>query len=170
MKKKFNSEINFNNVQIREIDHSLAILLENIYLPSSDGVVRCIGDLIDCNFFIFHSSALPLNAPITLGMEKKHSIIRGVDILLEFNKLYDSLQDVNIGIYGISTQSFEIQKMMLNSLSLKFNLLSDKNAQIAKILNIPLTTGGRVLRYPLLVVASKENHATLKRLVIKKSS
>lgn len=73
-----------------------------------------------------------------------------------FSDHYSELKELNTSVYGLSTQTTEYQKEAANHLHLPFPIVSDKNLEFIKSLNIPTivqppfhlqaTSAGQLLR------------------------
>lgn len=129
--------------------------LPNLELSSTYGETINLAELRGRNIFVLHPVALPLDIFIDNKLDIMSSIRSGVAILTAFNQLRDELAVSDAGIFGVNTQSVSLQKIVSDALGLRYPLLSDLNAELGRVLKIPLLTEGRKRRFPLLVIESR---------------
>ncbi len=72
---------------------------------------------------------------------------------LTFKESYDDFKKKNIKLFGLSTQTTEYQKEMVERLGLPFPILSDSDFKLTKLLNLPtLEVEGKILLKRLTIV------------------
>jgi len=64
---------------------------------------------------------------------------------LVFKQLYLDFKDLNVTIYGISTQSIDDQNEMAQRLQIPFEVISDENHLLTKALNLPTMSVENIL-------------------------
>jgi peroxiredoxin len=70
-----------------------------------------------------------------------------------FRDLHAELAKLNAGVYGISVQSTDYHKEMVDRLKVPFDVLSDEKMALAKAMKLPLfTAGGMTLNKRLTLV------------------
>ena len=80
------------------------------------------------------------------------SAVVGLEELLAFARLYEQFESRNIQLFGITTQSPLVQKLVAEILSLPFPLLSDSRRALCQRLQLPITNRGRVPRNRPIIV------------------
>ena len=105
---------------------------------------------------IFAPFALPRNESLGRPWEGDESAIVGLDELLAFARLHGQFESRAIQLFGITTQSPLVQKLVAEMLSLPFPLLSDSRRELCQHLQLPTTNRGRIPRNrPIIIEVRK---------------
>ncbi len=75
----------------------------------------------------------------------------------DFANHYDELLQVNVMVYGLSSQPSDYQLELKNRLHLSFDLLSDSDFQLKNTLNLPIFKAAELLLYKRLTIIAEQN-------------
>lgn len=133
----------------------VGLRLPQLTLPSTDGIAINLAERSSHDIYVLHPVAMPREAFIELPLDATLQIGKSISTLLAFNDMLDSFEMAGIRVFGVSVQSRGLQSIVAASLGLRFPLLSDKNADLARLLKLPMLRQGRLPRFAISVVEAK---------------
>ena len=136
-------------------DHLLNTNLPAIKLNTTNGEVIDFSTMKDrVVIYLYPMTGLPDKA-LPEGWDEIPGARGCTPQSCSFRDHYSELKELNTSVYGLSTQNTEYQKEAANRLHLPFPLVSDKNLEFIRSLNIPtLEADGMVLSKRVTLVAS----------------
>lgn len=105
---------------------------------------------------IFTPFVFPQDESLQRPLEVDEPAVVGLEELLAFARLYEQFESRNIQLFGITTQSPLIQKLVAEVLALPFPLLSDSQRVLSQQLQLPTTNQGRVPRNRPIVIEVRD--------------
>lgn len=120
-----------------QADHLMGLTLPDLFLPSTAGDPLSLSSLTGtCVLFFYPMTGEP-GKPLPTDWI---SIPGAAGCTLEscgFRDLYAELQELRADVFGVSTQTAEVQLEAKNRLGLPFHLLSDKALALLNALKLP---------------------------------
>ena len=101
---------------------------------------------------IFAPFLLPQDESLRRAWEGDESAIAGLEELVAFAQLYEQFKSRDIRIFGITTQSSLVQKLVVEILALPFPLLSDSRRMLCEQMQLPTTNRGRLPRNRPIII------------------
>ena len=132
-------------------DHlQVGVTLPRVTLPATTGDDICLSDVPGCILlFIYPWTGRPgvPNPPNWDDIPGAHGSTAEI---AGFRDAYDQCEEFELGIYGLSRQSLEYQREMVERLKVPFPILSDADGKFASAAKLPSFTTGNQLYYKRL--------------------
>jgi peroxiredoxin len=126
-----------------------------LHLPSTAGGICDLSELSHA-LLIFTPFVLPRDESMPRPLEVDDSAIAGLEELLAFGRLNQQFKSQNIQLFGVTTQSPVIQKLVAELLALPFPLLSDSHQLLCQQLQLPMRDHGRIPRNRPIVIEVRD--------------
>jgi peroxiredoxin len=136
------------NVNIPQI---AALRLPAMHLTSTAGGICELTELPHA-LLIFVPFVLPQGELPGRPWQGDESASAGLEELLAFARLYEQFESRDIRLFGITTQSPLVQKLVVEILALPFPLLSDSRRTLCQQLQLPTTNRGRIPRNRPIII------------------
>jgi peroxiredoxin len=133
------------------IPHLAGLRLPAMHLTSTAGSICELTELPHA-LLIFAPFVLPQDESMACPWEGDESAIAGLEALIGFARLYEQFESRDIRLFGITTQSPLVQKLVVEILALPFPLLSDSQRTVCQQLQLPTTHRGRVPRNRPIII------------------
>jgi len=131
------------------------LCLPALRLPSTAGGI-CDPSELPHALLIFTPFVLPQDESLPRPSEVDESAIAGLQELLAFGQLYKQFESQNVQLFGVTTQSPVVQKLVGEILGLPFPLLSDSQRVLCQQLQLPMTAQGRIPRNRPIVIEVRD--------------
>ncbi|NOT90163.1 peroxiredoxin [Ferruginibacter sp.] len=119
-------------------NHLMGLPIPNMKLKSTNGELVELKNINGRVVIYLYPMTGPSEIPLPKGWDEIPGARGCTPQACSFKNHYAALQELDVEIFGMSTQSSEFQKKEKERIHLPFDLLSDENIEFAKALNLPL--------------------------------